>query len=116
MPASHVCKAFEELRRGAHGVVAPAEDGGFVLIGLCRPEPRLFREIPWGRPHVLEVTLHRARTAGIDLRQLPPWYDIDDGAGLCRLRDALSQPAGARRAPATVRALARLDSPDPPVL
>ncbi len=116
MPAGHIVEAFDELRRGAPGVISPADDGGFVLIGLCRPEPTLFREVPWGRPEVFEVTLERARAAGIELRQLRPWYDIDDEAGLCRLRDELSQPTGAGRAPATARVLARLDSPDPPVL
>ncbi len=116
MPASHVVEAFDELRRGAPGVIAPADDGGFVLIGLCRPEPALFREVPWGGPEVFEVTLERARNAGIDLRQLRPWHDVDDAAGLDRLRVELSQPTGAARAPETARLLARLDSPEPPVL
>ena len=52
----------------------------------------------------------------MELRQLRPWYDVDDEGGLRRLRDELSQPTGAGRAPATARVLARLDSPDPPVL
>ncbi len=116
MPADHVVEAFDELRRGAPGVITPAADGGFVLIGLRRPEPALFRDVPWGCPEVLDVTLERAREAGIELRQLRPWYDIDDAAGLCRLRDELAAPTGAARAPATARVLARLDSPDPPVL
>jgi len=116
LPASSVVEAFDELRRGAPVVIAPAADGGFVLIGLGRPEPTLFHDVPWGRPEVFEVVLERARAAGIDLRQLQPWYDIDDGAGLRRLREELSQPMGARRAPATARAVARLDSSDPPVL
>ena len=116
MPAGHVVEAFDELRRGAPGVITPAADGGFVLIGLRRPEPPLFREVPWGGPEVLGVTLERARAAGIDLRQLRPWYDIDDEADLCRLRDELAEATGAGRAPETARVLARLDSPDPPVL
>ncbi len=116
MPASIVIEAFDELQRGATVVIAPAADGGFVLIGLGRPEPTLFREVPWGGPEVFEVVLERARAAGIEPRHLRPWYDIDDGAGLRRLRDELSQPMGARRAPATARAVARLDSSDPPVL
>lgn len=116
LPADRVLDALDELERGTPAVVVPAEDGGYVLIGVTDPHAELFRDVPWGGPDVLQVTLERARTAGIAMRQLEPWYDIDDEAGLRRLRAEVTQPAGAARAPATARALARLDSPERPVV
>ena len=43
---------------GSHdAVLQPAQDGGYVLIGLRRPQPRLFDAIDWGSPRVAEQTL-----------------------------------------------------------
>lgn len=41
-------------------VIGPAEDGGYYMIGLSRPQPRLFRNIPWGTGDVLDRTLEAA--------------------------------------------------------
>src|SRR5262249_9893550 len=40
----HLRRAFEELDRN-DVVVIPAEDGGYVLIALTAPQPRLFEDI-----------------------------------------------------------------------
>ena len=39
MPA-HLRMAADVLRGGADAVVCPAEDGGYVLIGMRKPLPR----------------------------------------------------------------------------
>jgi hypothetical protein len=41
-------------------VIGPAADGGYYMIGLSRPQPRLFRHIPWGTGGVLNRTLAAA--------------------------------------------------------
>ncbi|HEY2627896.1 MAG TPA: TIGR04282 family arsenosugar biosynthesis glycosyltransferase, partial [Usitatibacter sp.] len=44
---------------------APAEDGGYVLVGLAKPAPRLFEAIEWGTPSVMDYTRARLRSAGL---------------------------------------------------
>lgn len=73
-------------------VLCPADDGGYVLIGLnanlnrnesdtAREVERLceavFREIDWGTEHVLRQTLTRLATAGLRVRLLPALADVD---------------------------------------
>lgn len=114
LPRSRVLRAFELLEAGAEAVVAPALDGGYVLLGASRPLPELFHGVPWGGEDVLRTTLARVRSGRIDLRLLDPWYDVDDSGGLERLRRDLAG-AGGERAPATARGLAALGRPFTPV-
>ncbi len=58
-------------------VLGPCADGGYYLIGLKRPTPELFQEIPWSTDRVLALTLERARALGLSCGLLKPWYDID---------------------------------------
>lgn len=58
-------------------VVGPAADGGYYLIGLRRPAPRLFTDIPWGTERVLEQTLRRAEELALRIVQLPTLADVD---------------------------------------
>jgi rSAM/selenodomain-associated transferase 1 len=108
LPTGHILQALERLEQGARAVVSPAEDGGFILIGLSEPVEELFREIPWGGEHVLETVTLRAQNAGIDLKRIEGWYDVDDIGSLLKLREELRQPTIARRAPQTVEFLGQL--------
>ena len=110
LPAGHVFEALRLLCEGSSAVVSPAEDGGYVLIGLRRPVSALFRQVPWGRAEVLEVTGRRAVEAGVALDVIDGWYDVDDADGVRRLLADLARPEAKRRAPSTVRALRRLDA------
>ncbi len=71
------------LRRAAgalaevDAVFAPAEDGGYVLVGLRRPAPELFQGIDWGTGRVWRQTLRRLRTHGLRWTALPPLPDLD---------------------------------------
>lgn len=108
LPESIVGDAFRALREGADAAIAPAEDGGYVLIGLGAPREELFEAIPWGGPDVLAATRKRAARQDIALELLTGWYDVDDGADLSRLRSDLGQKGARERAPATARLLHRL--------
>jgi rSAM/selenodomain-associated transferase 1 len=90
-------------------VVGPTEDGGYYLIGLRAPQPELFTEMPWSTRAVLPETMHRARSRGLRLVQLPPWYDVDTPDDLDRLRVELAKTE-ARMAPHSRRFLL---PPDP---
>jgi len=105
LPSDRVEEAFRRLVAGAPAVVAPADDGGYVLIAMADPSSALFDDVPWGGSEVMETTRHRAQTEGIELVEIPPWYDVDDVESLSRLERELESPAGLRRAPATARAL-----------
>jgi hypothetical protein len=80
LPEATLTSAFTDLE-DADGVIGPSLDGGYVLIGLRRatwpPGSALFRDIPWSTERVLSETLRRAGEAGLDMRVLPGWYDVD---------------------------------------
>ncbi|MDG4550580.1 MAG: TIGR04282 family arsenosugar biosynthesis glycosyltransferase [Candidatus Contendobacter sp.] len=82
---------FGLLAAGHEAVLGPAADGGYVLIGLNRSCPTLFRGIAWSAPTVLAATRRRLRGAGITWAELAPGWDVDTPADLRRLRQS---PAG----------------------
>ena len=62
LPMAYVAEAARLLAsRGADVVVGPCDDGGYYLIGVRAPCPRLFEGIPWSTDRVLSLTLERAR-------------------------------------------------------
>ncbi len=63
----------------------PAEDGGYVLIGLRRPVPEVFENITWSTPQVLQQTRQQLRLAGASWYELPALWDIDEPADWQRL-------------------------------
>ena len=65
-------------------VLGPASDGGYYLIGLRRPEPRLFETIEWSTAAVLATTQARIRECGLSCSLLEEKEDVDDQAGLRR--------------------------------
>lgn len=78
-------------------VLGPAEDGGYVLIGLRADaagwEP-LFQGIEWGTEQVLRQTLERAQHASISYRLLPTLWDIDRPEDYVRYKKKPHQCAG----------------------
>ena len=105
LPASHVENAFDLLDGGTAVVLGPAEDGGYVLVGLREPLTELFRDVPWSGPDVLRTTVERARTIDAALRLLAPWFDVDDRDGLRRLCEYPTAESGSERAPRTAGVL-----------
>lgn len=97
LPASRVTDAFGVLSAGAEVVLGPAEDGGYYLIGLTRPEPRLFEGMAWGGPDVLRCTLEAAAAARLRAALVDGWYDVDVPGDLERVIDSPA-PAAAVRA------------------
>jgi len=58
-------------------VLGPAHDGGYYLLGLGRPVPELFEEIPWSTDQVLALTQRKADSLGLKTALLPPCRDVD---------------------------------------
>jgi hypothetical protein len=76
-------------------VLGPADDGGYYLLGMKQTHAHLFAGISWSTPHVAAETRGRALEAGIELLELPKWYDVDDAASLQRLQNELGGPTRA---------------------
>ena len=68
----------------ADAVVQPAEDGGYVLIGMKRLHPALFEQVAWGGATVLATTRARAADRRLRLAELPMCWDLDRGEDLDR--------------------------------
>jgi rSAM/selenodomain-associated transferase 1 len=88
LPESYLRQAFDRLG-GVDVVLGPSEDGGYYLIGLKQAQPELFQDIEWSSEHVTTQTLACAKAMGLSVALLPPWYDVDTGADLERLRGEL---------------------------
>ena len=58
-------------------VLQPAHDGGYVMIGMARPRPEVFAEMPWGTDAVLAQTRERIRALGLRHAELPALPDLD---------------------------------------
>jgi rSAM/selenodomain-associated transferase 1 len=83
LPTSFLIQAVEALRApGDRVVLGPASDGGYYLIGLKRRHQRLFEDIAWSTERVLQQTVDRAASIGLEVALLPEWYDVDDAASL----------------------------------
>ena len=91
LSAQYLRDAERALAGGDDVVIGPAEDGGYVLVGLSRCDPELFRGIPWGGSEALAET--RRRIAGLSWRssELPVLWDVDRPEDLERLPDEMRQ-------------------------
>lgn len=87
LPTDFIVEAIAALRApGDRVVLGPALDGGYYLVGLKRPHPRLFEDIAWSTPDVLACTLERAQEIGLPVMLLPRWYDVDEPQDVLRLQ------------------------------
>ena len=83
MPA-HLSEAAAALT-SHDAVVIPAEDGGYVLIGLSRDVPSLFEGIAWGGDAVMAQTRAKLAASGTRVRELPALWDVDRPEDYARL-------------------------------
>ena len=90
LPLACLTGAFDALAGGADVVLGPCDDGGYYLIGLKQPAPRLLREVRMSTPDVLADTLAIAAEEGLTVELLPTWYDVDDAESLERLKAELT--------------------------
>ncbi len=76
LTTQHLEQAADAL--ATHDVVlGPADDGGYVLIGLRQPRADLFDGIAWGGADVLQATRTRIARAGLRAFELPSLPDLD---------------------------------------
>jgi glycosyltransferase A (GT-A) superfamily protein (DUF2064 family) len=84
---AHAAGALDDLRAGCDVVFGPVFDGGFYLIAIARPTPKLFAlpEPVWRSTDAMSMGLTAARDAGLEV-------------GILRAERALHRPADVRAA------------------
>jgi uncharacterized protein len=75
--AADLAAAAAVLRDGKDAVFQPAEDGGYVLVGLRRPIESLFRGMRWSRHDVWSETRARLEKSAIAWAALDTRWDVD---------------------------------------
>lgn len=91
---AHLRQAARALIDGDDAVFYPAEDGGYVLVGLRRPQAALFDGMTWSTAEVMSETRARARSLGLRVRVFETLWDVDMPTDLARL-EALTIEAAA---------------------
>jgi uncharacterized protein len=104
LPAQYLRSAFDQLT-GDAVVLGPTLDGGYYLIGACRPRPALFEWEHLDSARICRQTLELAEALGARVALLRPWYDVDTAEDLERLVEELRRHPS--RAPHTGRFLQR---------
>jgi uncharacterized protein len=87
----HLRRAAQALGEGADAVFFPAEDGGYVLVGLRRPVPQLFTGMRWSTCDVMAATRRRAHEHGLHVREFETLWDVDETSDLERLHEFLGK-------------------------
>jgi len=90
MPTMALRQAVEELLKpGDRVVLGGSDDGGYYLIGLKQAHAAPFERITWSTGSVYAETLERCAEAGLEVVELPTWYDVDDAETLAVLEAEL---------------------------
>jgi len=102
LDSQYLAEAIKGLTDDVPVILGPAEDGGYVLIGVrcttligARHTPlELFEGIKWGTSAVLDQTRERLRSLGWRWRELAPQWDLDRPGDLVRFAaEGLNAPS-----------------------
>ena len=83
--------SLQKLYEGQDAVIAPAEDGGYVLLGLKRAQAEIFTDINWGNDTVFSQTVNRFKQLGLSWTQMDTQWDIDRPQDIKRLKQHQAQ-------------------------
>jgi hypothetical protein len=90
LPARCLELAFDVLdTERADAVLGPTSGGGFYLVGLRSPQPKLFGDVVWSGPNVATSSAEKAKELGLRMHLLPEWYHVDRAVDLAHLRAEL---------------------------
>jgi len=84
---AHLQEVAAVLADGMDVALIPAEDGGYVLIGLATAHLALFAGVPWGTEQVLAETRVRLRADRLRWFEGPLLWDIDRPEDVARLAE-----------------------------
>lgn len=83
---SHIEQTSDLLSQDKDLAIGPSEDGGYYLIGMNRPQPELFEDIPWSQPDTFKATMKKAEDMNLRTIILETLYDVDE---VCELKRAV---------------------------
>lgn len=84
---NYLNRTLKALEKNNDVVVGPAQDGGYVLLGLKRYDSSLFDGIEWGSDTVLQETIARLKQLEWSFQLLGEQMDIDRPRDLLSLDD-----------------------------
>src|SRR5262249_39058401 len=82
-----VRNAADIVGGGSDVVIIPADDGGYVLIGMRKAQPALLSDMRWSTPGVMDETRRRLRQLGLAWQEPVTLWDVDVPGDLERLRE-----------------------------
>ena len=82
-----IVETLNHLDQGADVSLKPAEDGGYVLIGMRKRVDTIFDGIPWGTGDVMKITRQRLHELSVEYRETPVTWDLDRPDDLHRYRE-----------------------------
>jgi len=84
----HIEEAFQYLQ-SSDCVVAPAEDGGFVLVGCTKKAfvEKIFEDIVWGSSVVFDQLVQNLNNYNVYTHYMERLWDIDDYEDIQRLKN-----------------------------
>jgi rSAM/selenodomain-associated transferase 1 len=86
MTCEHLRMAADALRGGTDVAICPAEDGGYVLIGMRAPSPVPFSGMAWSTNNVMAETRRRLHDNKLTWLEPVTLWDVDVPEDLPRLR------------------------------
>lgn len=104
-----ILRALEEPG-SRHSVIGPSSDGGYYLIGVDRRSfrPDFFSTIPWSTSGVLDMTMKKFASAGLEPLVLPVLRDVDTLDDLKHVFSGLGLPATPDELPASIERYCRI--------
>ena len=72
-----VQQALDALHEGAEVVFVPAEDGGYVLVGMRQAHDFLFQDVSWGSAEVMQQSRNILDNNKIIFEELATCWDVD---------------------------------------
>ena len=75
------------LSPGVDAVLGPADDGGYWLIGLRRPEPGVFEDVPMSTDHTAADQRRRLETLGLACTVIHGLRDVDTISDACAVAE-----------------------------
>ena len=88
-------QAVADALQSHDAALLPAEDGGYVLLGLRAPAPGVFEGVAWSTSAVAQQTRDRLHSAGLTLWEGPVMWDVDEPADHARWQQGrpVTEPA-----------------------
>jgi rSAM/selenodomain-associated transferase 1 len=86
LTANDFSEAITALKYHADVVLAPAEDGGYVLIGVNQLQAYVLSDVamPWGTSQVLAITRNRIKQQQLKIHEISLQWDVDIPEDLMR--------------------------------